>query len=418
MATTRSFNDMLNEYLTMDLMREEWAKRDYFYSKVEKDEGWKGGTLPVPFEGASASSVKFGSLTAESDVSEYDYVRGQVSTQQEVWGTLQFHQRDLWEHDGKVPEKSFLKILPQQIDHFMDYLKMVVSINMLNGPHLATVTVDGTAGGVLGVDRPDRFTIGQKTTLIDGNTAQADYYVIAINMNASTITVSASRGGAAADVSAYTVAQSAKLYHEGVLVAGTATNKFTSVKDALLSAANGGAASLHGVTKLSYPYLQAQNIDGSAISASNLLDKLFDAFTQVRIRARGTNADTFLMSYKHLGTAMKLIETQKGGFKVTAGQRKASQYGWDEIEITSVKGTLKLVGIQEMDDDVIPIIDWDSFKFCSNGSFKKNVDPDGNQYYKVRASSGYKYLCDVALFGDLICKAPHKSGIIHSIPAY
>jgi hypothetical protein len=83
-----------------------------------------------------------------------------------------------------------------------------------------------------------------------------------------------------------------------------------------------------------------------------------------------------------------------------------------------VKGNLKLVGIQEMDDDVIPIIDWDSFKFCSNGGFKKNVDPDGNQYYKVRASSGYKYLCDVALFGELVCKAPHKSGIIHSIPNY
>lgn len=418
MATTRSFNDMLNEYLTMDLMREEWLKRDYFYSKVEKDEGWKGGTLPVPFEGASASSVKFGSLTSESDVSEYDYVRGQVSTQQEVWGTLQFHQRDLWEHDGKVPEKSFLKILPQQIDHFMDYLKMVVSINMLNGPHLATVTVDGTVGGDLGVDRPDRFTIGQKVTLIDGNTPQADYYVIGINMNTAVISLSATRGGAAADVSAFTVAQSAKVYHEGVLVAGTATNKFLSVKDALLSAANGGVASLHGVTKTAYPYLQAQNISGAAISASNLLDKLFDAYTQVRIRARGSNADTFLMSFKHLGTAMKLIETQKGGFKVTPTQRKASQYGWDEIEITSVKGNLKLVGIQEMDDDVIPIVDWDSFKFCSNGGFKKNVDPDGNQYYKVRASSGYKYLCDVALFGELICKAPHKSGIIHSIPNY
>lgn len=415
MATTRSFNDMLNEYLTMDLMREEWLKRDYFYSKVEKDEGWKGGTLPVPFEGASASSVKFGSLTAENDISEYDYVRGQLTAQQELWGSLQFHQRDLWEHDGKIPEKTFLKILPQQIDHFMDYLKMVASINMLNGAHLATVTVDGTVGGVLGVDRPDRFTIGQKVTLIDGNTAQADYYVIAIDMNTSKITVSATRGGAAADVSAFTVAQSAKLYHEGVLVAGVATNKFLSVKEALLSAANGGVASLHGVTKTSYPYLQAQNIDGSSVSASNLLDKLFDSFTQVRIRGRGSNADTFLMSYKHLGTAMKLIETQKGGFKVSPGQRKVSQYGWDEIEITSVKGNLKLVGIQEMDDDVIPIVDWDSFKFCSNGGFKKNVDPDGNQYYKVRASTGYKYIVDVALFGELVCKAPHKSGIIHGI---
>lgn len=417
MGTTRSFNDMLNEHLTLDLMREEWAKRDYFYSKVEKEDGWVGGNLPVPFEGAMASSVEFGALTAENDISEYDYVRGNVSAQQEVWGTMVFNQRDLWEHGGPK-EKTFLKILPQQLNHFMDQLKMKVSINLLSGPHLDVVTVDGTAGGVLGVARPDRFTIGQKLTLIDGNTAQANYYVIAIDMNDSTITLSATRGGAAADVSAFTVAQSAKVYEVGVLVAGTPTNKFQSVGDALLSAANGGGATLHGVSKVAYPFLQAQNISGAAISASNLLEKLFDAFNQVRVRARGSNAREFLMSYKHLGTAMKLIETQKGGFKVTADSRKASQYGWDEIEITSVKGTLKLVGIQEMPDDKIYIVDWDSFKFCSNGGFKDNVDPDGNRYHKVRGTTGYKYIVDMALFGELVVKAPHKSAVIHSIPNY
>lgn len=37
MATTRSFQDMLNEYLTYDLLREELVKRDYVLQKVEKD---------------------------------------------------------------------------------------------------------------------------------------------------------------------------------------------------------------------------------------------------------------------------------------------------------------------------------------------------------------------------------------------
>lgn len=417
MGTTRSFQAMLNEYLAIDLLRDEWLKRDFFFNKVEKDDGWKGGTLPVPFQGQNASSIKFGGLTDQSDVAEYKYVRGQITDYVEVWGTLKFNQRDLMEHDGKVNEKSFLKILPGQIEEFLDYMKMVVSINMLAGPHFATLTVDGTAGGVITVDRPDRFVLDQKFDLDDNNSAPVTVYVIGINMDASEITVSATRGGAALDVSAYTVAQGAKCYHDGVLVGGVVTNRFVSLRSALLSAANGGSSTLYGQTKTAYPYLQAINVSGSTISASNILDKIFDAYTTVRTKARG-NANTILLSFKHLGSIMKLIETQKGPFKVTPGSEKASLYGWTEIEVTSVKGTLKIVGVQEMDDDVIYFIDWAAMKFFSNGLFKKRTAPDGKNYYEVRGTSGYFYLLDVSLFGELVIQAPGRCGVIHSIPNY
>lgn len=417
MATDRSFNDMLNEYLAIDLLRQEFVKRTWLLEKVEKDDGWKGGTLPVPFKGAQASSIKFGGLTDSADISEYDYVRGQVTTQPEVWATLKFNHRDLMEHDGKVNEKSFLKILPDQIEEMMDYFKMHISLQLLGGPHLATVNVNGTVGGVLGVDKIDRFELGQKLTLDDGDSAQVNVYVIAIDVNASTITVSATRGGAALDVSAYTVAQSAKLFMDGVLVGGVATNNMTSVKSALLSAANGGSATLYGVSKLAFPHLQAVNVSGAAITAVNLLDKLFDAYTVVRTKARG-NADTIVLSYKHLGTIMKLIETQKGPFKVTANSVKASQYGWTEIEITSVKGTLKIVGIQEQDDSEILFLDMSAMKFFSNGMFKRRMSPDGTQYFEVRGSTGYSYIVDHCLFGDLVVHKPGNCGIIHAVANY
>ena len=418
MATNTSFNDMLNEYLAIDLLSSELIKRDYFFTKVDKDQGWKGGTLPVPFKGAQASSVKFGGLTNQADVSEYDYVRGQISAQQEVWGTLKFNQTDLIRHDGSVNEKSFLKMLPDQIEEFMEHMKMAVAINMLSGPHFATVIADGSAAsGILGVDKIDRFELGQKVVIKDNNSPQLALYVVAIDINAKTITVSLTRGGAAADVSAYSVAQAAKLYHDGVMVGGVVTNTFTSLRSALLSAANGGSAQLYGVTKTAYPYTQAVNISGASISASNILDKLFDAYTEVRTRARG-NANTILMSYKHLGSVMKLIESQKGAFKTTATATKASLYGWTEIEITSVKGPLTIVGIQEMDDDIVIFVDWKAMKFFSNGLFRKRIAPDGKQYYEVREESGFYYLHDVCLYGELVVHKPSNCGIIHSIPNY
>lgn len=418
MATTRSFSAMLNEYLPNELMKEEIIKRDYLLNKVEKDNNWLGGNLIVPFTGGSASSIKFGSLTASNDVSEYLYIRGQISSQPEAWGTLKFNERDLMEH-GALSEQNFLKILPGQIDDFMQQMKETISVNMLGAAYFASLTVDGTAGGVAEVDHVERFTIGQKVVLLDSDTAQADYYVIAIDLNGGTlkkgaVTLSASRGGAAANISAYTVANGAACYHDGVLVGGVVTNRFTSLRDSLLSAANGGSSSLYGQTKVTYPYLQAINVDGSAITATNIVEGIFDAYTQVRSVGRG-NAKDVLMSYKHLGSVMKAIETQKGGFKVTATATRANQYGWTEIDITTVKGQLTVVGIQEMDDDVIMLLDWSALKFYSNGFFKKRKSPDGREFFEERATSGYTYLVDMCLFGDLVLLAPSRCGIIYGI---
>jgi hypothetical protein len=185
------------------------------------------------------------------------------------------------------------------------------------------------------------------------------------------------------------------------------------MRQAFLSAANGGSASLHGVSKLAYPHLQAVNVLGSSITASNILDKLFDAYSSIRQKARG-NANTILMSFKHLGSIMKLIETQKGPFKVTKDP-SASLYGWTEIEITSVKGALTIVGIQEMDDDVIFFVDWGAMKFMTNGFFKKRKSPEGKEYFEVRNTTGYQYIVDTSLFGEMMYTKPGNCGVVYSI---
>jgi hypothetical protein len=415
MATTREFQDLLNEYLPNRLLKEELIKRDYILTKVEKDDNWKGGKIVVPFRGASASSVRFGKLTASSDIAQSKFVRGSIDSYVECWGSLLFNHTDLMQHDsGKIPEDTFLKILPDEIDEMMDYFKMVTSIQLGSGPHFATAT-DSTNGatGKFIVDRVDRFMLRQKCVIDDGNSVKADIYVIAIDVNTKEVTFSLTRGGAAADLSAYTTAQAAKFYHDGVTDGAGNNYTFTSFRMALLSAANGGSSTLHGVSKLAYPYLQAVNISGSSITAANILDKIFDAYTEIRTRAKG-NAKTIMMSYKHLGSIMKLLQAQKGPYMVTK-DASASLYGWTEIEITSVKGALTIVGIQEWDDDIIAFIDWSSLIFRSNGFFKKRKSPNGLEYYEVRTEDGYQYILDISLFGEMEWTKPGHNGIIHSI---
>jgi len=413
MSTSRSFQDMLNEYLPNKMLKEELIKRDYILSNIEKDDMWKGGKIPVPFKAAGASSVRMGGLTAAGDISEDTYVRGAIDDYTEMWGSMIFNHGDILDHSGRINEDSFLKILPDSLEDFMDYMKMVASIQMGTGPHFAKVTNDTNAAtGVLEVNHIDRFVLGQKVILDDNNSVTLPVYVTAIDINTDRVTLSLTRGGAATDVSAYAVANNALFYTDGAEI-----ETFTSIKSVLLSVANGGSANVHGKSKVAYPFLQAVNVAGASITASNILDKLIDAYTTVRIKAKG-RADRFLMSYKHLGSILKLLENKANGssnWNITVEDKKASLYGWDEIVINTVKGKLTIVGIQEWDDDVIAMLDMRAMIFRSNGFFQKRKSPEGLEYFELRNTTGYQYIVDISLFGELEINKPGHCGIIYGI---
>lgn len=421
MSTDRLFSSMLNQYLPVDILKEELIKRDYLLQKVQMDKSWNGGELIIPFQGQHASSVEFGALPASNDLAAYRYIRGSISTQPEVWSTLYFNERDLFQNQGKkIPEQTFLKMLPDQIDAMVDYFKMVLSTHLLGGPQFATLTVSGTAGGVIEVDRVDRFTIDQKVSLQDGDTAAAFYYVINVDVNGGTlfngsVTLSATRGGAAADVSAYTTGQAAKVYHPGAQTAG-----MTSLSSQLLSLANGGSSTLFGQTKTAYSYLQAVQIDGSAVSASNILTKIFDGYTKRQRLAKSGKIPEVLMSFKHFGSILKLVDTQKGPFNVVPNSRTTSNFGWQTLQIGSVSGEiLTFVAIQEMSDDVIHYLDWDGITFYSNDLIYRRKDPgDGKEFFTSRATTGYTYIVDHVCAGDLVVHAPWKQAIMYGIPNY
>ncbi len=425
MSTNRTFQDMLDDYIPEKVIVEEVIRRDYVLSNIERDDNWTGAggaggqggatnaNYVVKFKGGQASSVSFGSLTDAADVAQDKYVRGIITAQKEIWGTLMFNYRDLLENK-KISEQKFLDILPEAIEDFADYFKGVISVNLLNGDQFAHFDADGTNVGTAVADRPDRFTIDQKVFVMDNDTAATSGYVSAIDMNTRTITLTAARGGlgGAVDLSAYTLLQGAKFYNPGAQVAGTA---FLNLKSALLSLANGGNAQLHGQTKTTYSYLQAINVSGADIIATNIIEKIFDALTIVRKFGRGAPRSV-LMSLKNYGSAIKNVENKKGSFNVVPDSLKSSEFGWDEIMVGSVyKGALKLVGVHEMDDDVIIILDWRALKFASNGFIQKVKSPDGLEYFVQRATTGYVYIMDVCLFGELVVKIPSYCGILYGV---
>ncbi len=428
MGTTRSFSALLNEFLPNELLSEDFVKKNYLFQKMESDPTWLGGNLVVPFKSANASSISYSALTGSTDIAEDAYVRGGVASQVEVFGSMIFNWRDLQEH-GKLSEQNFLKILPDTIDDFLENMKNTVSINLLCGAAFgrllansaltteqqALSATSATSGGLAFVDRPDRFQIGQKVIVKnDAGTTTTTYVSAAngININvAGVYFVTARSGVTPTDLSGYAGDTSTRFYNDGAQ-----TTAFASLKAALLPASvSGGSTTLYGQTKSLYPYLQSIAASGSDVTATNIMEKIFDHLTKVSQLGKG-KPDTILMSYKHLGSCIKVIEASKGNYNVRAGETSAVQYGWDEIDVGSVVGRrCKIVGTQEMDDDFIAFIDWRAIKFYSNQMFRKMKTPDGLEYFTIRATTGYSLIVDIALAGEFVVNRPSYCGVLHSI---
>lgn len=408
MAISREFSDMLNEHLDLELVNKSFEDRCEVYKKLKKDNKWKGGTLPVPIKNAQASSLKFGGYTADDDLSYSDYLRGEISGYKTLTYALPFKHRDIVEHNGRVNKDSFLKLLVTNLEDAMMFMKNAVSINLLNGGWYDIIAADGTAGGVVTVTNVQRFQLGQKIKV----SAAAAGYVTAIDVNAKQLTIKDARtSGSAIDLSG-------ELAGEKIYLDGQDSEAFFSIKEALLPAAEGGSDTLHGLTKATAgPGVQAPNYDGSSMTASNILNVIFDAYTDVRRRTGAGNANEIWMSWKHLGSVMKALESQKSPFRTKEGSLRSTSFGFTEIEIFTVSTgqSVKVVGVPEMDDDWMAMIDWNAFKFHSNGGFRKVKTPDGNEFYTVRGTTGYTFITDLELYGDLSAGGVSMCGAIHSI---
>lgn len=407
MATTASFNDMLKRYMPYELLVEQMKKQNWFWSKMAKKSGWKGGTLDVPFEGAEASSLSFGALTAADGIHEHTEVLGTITTQPELWGSMKFNEKDLDRH-GDL-ETSYLEIAPGKIKQFVNRMSERVSISLLSvGGCIATATASGDSSGNLTVDHPERFTIGELVSIDGDALSPVAGYVRTINMATKVITFYDARtAGSVVNLASYTVAANTRVY----LVAGT-TAGFTSLPSQLLSAANGGSSALFGQTKTAYPFLQAQQVDGSTYTATNILEGMFDAFYTTLAVGKG-NPTEIVMDLNNFKNCVKTPELNRN-YEATD---KSAGYGFSSITLlgNSGSGSITLTGVRDMPSNLAYIIDWDAFKFHGDKFFERKRHLDGNEYFLVRNTTGYEYIVDVKFYGDLVVHNPSHCGVIHSI---
>ena len=436
LATSKAatFDQMLNEYLPYDLLMTEFQEMNWLLKNSNHKEGWLGSTLIIPYQQAYASSVQMGGLTAENDIDEASYIRGQVDGYKECWATLVFNSRDLMEHD-KVSEKNFLRILPDQVDQTLSFMKQQVSIAVLNTQEISTIdsVTNAGSGAVLAefvVLHPERFEIGQKVATEVSAGTQEESYVTEINRNNGTLKLAGTRGGSNYG-SASAAAAGNKIYLPNTK-SGNDNNGFTSLLYQILPSGYLGAPNtVFGAVKTSSPFTQgllydaadwggtngdvAAGVEGDNNRITTSTDVLAEIFNGLaKARQRGSDPDVFLMSYKHFSSCLAALEYGAGGRTLGSGafknvQDKVDYAGFSEITVGSVLGSVRLVAIREMTDQVVVGIQTNKLDFHTNRGFKIQESPDGLKFYSVRQTTGYKYIVDYSFYGDFIYSCPYTA---------
>lgn len=429
-----TFNSMINEYLPYDLLMKEFEERNWLLKTANMKEGWLGDNLIIPYQSTLASSVKMGGLTAANDIAEAEFVRGQLTGYKECWATLLFQSRDLLEHD-KVSEKNFLRLMPDQLEQSMTYMKELVSSAVLNVQQIADISSITTAGGaatlgVIVISNPEAVRIGQKVLLRDAATTEEEAYIISINMNNGSIEVADTRGGTEYNPALTVTATGGGVYLPDTYNS-TTNNGFTSLLQQVLPSGYLNApATVFGQTKTSSPFTQGLIYDAAdwangtpstgAQGAGNLITAHTDILAQIfnalaKARQRKANPTTFLMSYKHFSACLTALE-YGGGSSSTQGSGafknvtdKVDYAGFSEISVGSLMGSVKLVAINEMTDKVILGIDEKKLDFHTNKGFMIQESPDGLKFYSVRNTTGYQYIIDICFYGDFVYSQPWTS---------
>ncbi len=425
MATVKSatFADMLNEYLVYsDILEESFIDQNWLMKTSNKVKTWDGGTLIVPFQQSTATSIRMGGLTAEADIDEATYLRGSISGYKEMYASLVFNSRDLFLDHYRVSVQNFLKILPDQIEQLMRYMKQSTSIQVLNGGYLDTVQ-SGYAGandGQLDVKHPERFVIGGKFFVTENPAGSSgSFYVTAIDKNTGVLTMSATRGGAAFDFTGYD--DTTEIY----IPDGQAGGAFSSLRDMILPASAGGSDSFAGKVKATAPFAQSVLYDAggsggtgdwgttTAVTANDMLTLIFDSLRKGH--QLGAEPECFVMSYLNFSAALLALEKNSGAFKNV--KPRVDYAGYSSISVGGMHGAVELVGVREMADDAIFGLKKSHMDFhCGNRMFNILSSPDGLKYYTIRNETGYKYVTDIVFNGDFLYSNPWSAVAIHNIP--
>lgn len=414
MALKADLNSLLRDYGPDSVFVNEYKKLSYYFNKIEKNKEWvEGSNYLLKFEAGENSRFEMGGLPNSSDINGATYLSATIANPATIVGSMKIHEKDLQKHNGDM-KKSFLDFWPRNSKRFVKRFEERMSVLLMGDGSICTVTLDGTSGGVIKVDRPSLLTIGEKVEIKDNDSAAVQGYVRKIDINTKLVTIGDAPTGAIVPVNlvAFTTAAKAKVYICGTSASG---EKFLSLKDFILTQANGGSDTIHGLTKADSPILQAINTPFSGTAtAKELIYTLYKNFFEYDMLGRGDVVEQ-LVSYENFRWISLYLDKNREFAKsdVTAG------VGFKSMTLTGPEGDMKITALRDMQNDWAPVVDFKGLEFAGSTLFKMKHQQSGDLFFTERVpgvGGGYQHIVDIETAGQHICKMPGNMAAVYNIP--
>lgn len=436
-SISRRLSSFANRFYPLNVIQANLARSLFFWKKVKK-QNWYGEDIIIPFIKNRSNAVKMAGFNrhgANNEITDMAGFNGTVRGANAITGSARFFNRDLIER-GPLRLQTFIPTMIKELDAIVDRMSTSISLQIGTGPWIASATSAGASTGRIKVDKIYVFDIdmqivagSQQGTASPVNPGR--YWVTDIDLQAETITLSATKGGAAFNSSAWTTAKRIKFYvntQDISTIKIVEESAFHSIRGNILRVANGGHASIYGLAKTSHYALDALNFNGGNIvkyagtaGENHLLRAIFRAYGGVLRRGLKPMINDVVMSMQKYAACIEILEDEKSGYNIVDGTTVGDKFAWHEIRVHGPdKKALNIVGVREWDDNLILFPDWNTWTFYTNRGIQLASGLNPNEmFYWVRPEdgTGSYYLADFQCYGQLVCDFPLNNFMIHSVPS-
>jgi hypothetical protein len=400
MLNTTTFDFALKTRYAPDVVKNMAYKDNPFFAMVKKDENFGGKSLVF--------AVTYGTGPGRS----HDFTRAQANvggiegedftlTRVKDYAVAQVDSETVLASKGNP--NALLSAVEAEMDRKLHSLIRSIAIGMYGDSTGQRGVIDSISSGVITLATEADVTNFEKGMVLQAcanaasNARTARGYVIAVDRDGGTVTVSTTATGSAGDPTDWAAAD--LLYADGDHATANDTNMISGLAAWLPSSAPSASESFFGVDRSS----DATRLAGHRLSGTGktIEEALYDL--AVRIAREGGTADHAFVGFEKYASLAMSLQT-----KVSYNQHKVGQISFEAIKINGPKGPINVYPDQNCPNAVGYVLSLDSWCLHSLGAAPRVIDVDGKQWLRTSSSDGIEIR--MGFYGNLKCNAPGWNG--------
>lgn len=412
------------------LVMQECEERSFVMNRVKMKKDWRGcAPYEIPLELSFGGTITM-EMCLPEEPAKAAYEKLIVREQGQISASLCVEERTLRKHK-KIDKESFIQLFGTQLDQISRKMtrwvdrglllsgsvdEIVSNRAALNGNPRGTLPAgDSVVPGSLFVKCPKSFYRGDKFEIVsDTITAPLTVYVTSVNSADSYIVLQTNPVDQSAPVPAvlagYLLEDNVRLLPCGYTEQKECGMGFCSIDEAL---GFDGSTTYLGVDRSRSPILQGDIYDLTDVTGPTIVKELLQVFYR-RLEDCSSENMELLVPYALFAIIVQEFEYTKE----RDGKEKDAVYGYRTIRFCTPEGEVRVTPIAKMREDKAYIIDWSTFMWLGDMSYKNPYEVGTTQpsWHRERGCS-YTYFKDIYLHGKLVNVMPCKNACVRLDPS-